>query len=409
MPKAAADDRPTLLICDDEEGPRQSLRIVFKSDYRVLVASSGDEAIELAKKEPIDVAVLDILMHGMSGVDVLRELKKRDAAIEVVMLTAYETLETARQALRLGACDYLNKPFDIPTMREAVQKALAKRRKAQVIQGAATELEALEHQLTEHREREEMARTKGEIYASVLHDLNSPLTVISGFVELINRSMHSASSVEGAQLDILRDDLNRVHDEVSRCFEISRRYLSFLSAKRIESTFISVGQMLADLRDLLARHPSAKGHRLHIEDMRRDVIAAINGTDFLQILLNLTINAFQATDEPHSVEIHARHLTQPISLETVVDGPEQRFINREGFSNEAPMVAISVGDNGPGIPPEYVPRMFRERFTTKPADQGTGLGLSIVRRLVEQAGAGLHLRTKPGQGATFTLMLKVQT
>lgn len=409
MPKAAADDRPTLLICDDEEGPRQSLRIVFKSDYRVLVASSGDEAIELAKKEPIDVAVLDILMHGMSGVDVLRELKKRDPAIEVVMLTAYETLETARQALRLGACDYLNKPFDIPTMREAVQKALAKRRKAQVIQGAATELEALEHQLTEHREREEMARTKGEIYASVLHDLNSPLTVISGFVELINRSMHSASSVEGAQLDTLRDDLNRVHDEVSRCFEISRRYLSFLNAKRVESTFISVGQMLADLRDLLARHPSAKGHRLHIEDMRRDVIAAINGTDFLQILLNLTINAFQATDEPHSVEIHARHLTQPISLETVVDGPEQRFINREGFSNEAPMVAISVGDNGPGIPPEYVPRMFRERFTTKPADQGTGLGLSIVRRLVEQAGAGLHLRTKPGQGATFTLMLKVQT
>jgi len=408
VPNAAADRRPTLLICDDEEGPRQSLRIVFKSDYRVLVASSGDEAIAFAKTEKIDVAVLDILMQGMSGVDVLRELKARDAAIEVVMLTAYETLETARQALRLGASDYLNKPFDIPTMREAVAKALDKRRAAEATNKDAAELEDLQRQITEHREREEMARTKGEIYASVLHDLNSPLTVISGFVELINRSMQSTARVEGEQLDLLRDDLSRVHDEVSRCFEISRRYLSFLNAQRVEATYVSVSQMLADLRDLLARHPSAKGHRLHIEQLQPDAVAEINGTDLLQILLNLTINAFQAADEPHCVEIHARHLSRPLAMDSVVDGPEQRFVNREGFRNEAPMVAISVGDNGPGVAPEYVARMFKEKFTTKPADRGTGLGLSIVRRLVEEAGAGLHLRTKVGQGATFTLLLRVQ-
>jgi signal transduction histidine kinase len=408
MPAAPADRRPTLLICDDEEGPRQSLRIVFKNDYRVLVASSGDEAIALARNEKIDVAVLDILMQGMSGVDVLRELKRRDATIEVVMLTAYETLETARQSLRLGASDYINKPFDIQMMREAVQKALEKRRAAQAIHDTTAELETLQQQIIDHREREEMARTKGEIYASVLHDLNSPLTVISGFVEIINRSMQSAASVEGEQLDLLRDDLNRVHGEVSRCFEISRRYLSFLNAQRVETTYVGVGQILADLRDLLARHPTAQDHRLHIQELKPDVVAEINGTDFLQILLNLTMNAFQAADEPHCVEIHARHLSRPLALESVVDGPEQRFINREGFRNESPLVAISVADNGPGIPPEILEKMFREKFTTKPADRGTGLGLSIVRRLIEEAGAGLHLRTKVGQGATFTLILKVQ-
>ena len=99
-PPATATKKPTLLICDDEEGPRQSLRIVFKNDYHVLVASSGMEAIALAHTEPIDVAVLDILMQGMSGVELLRELKAIDPGIEVVMLTAYETLDTARQALR---------------------------------------------------------------------------------------------------------------------------------------------------------------------------------------------------------------------------------------------------------------------------------------------------------------------
>ncbi|MEQ1861667.1 MAG: response regulator [Chthoniobacteraceae bacterium] len=408
MPEPAADPRPTLLICDDEEGPRQSLRIVFKNDYRVLVASNGEEAIAFAKTEAIDVAVLDILMQGMSGVDVLRALKARDPAIEVVMLTAYETLETARQALRLGACDYLNKPFDIPTMREAVLKALAKRREAQAFHGTTAELAALQQKITEHRELEEMARTKGEIYASVLHDLNSPLTVISGFVELINRSMQTAARVEGEQLDLLRDDLNRVHDEVARCFEISRRYLSFLTAQRVENTYISVGQMLADLRDLLARHPTAKGHRLDIQELQPDAVAEINGTDFLQILLNLTINALQSSDQPHRVEIQARHIERPLTLDSVPDGTEQRFINREGFRNEAPLIAISVADNGPGIPPENVVKMFRERFTTKPVEQGTGLGLSIVRRLVEEAGAGLHLRTKSGHGATFTLLLRAR-
>src|SRR5215208_4885559 len=126
----AADTRPTLLVCDDEEGPRQSLRIVFKNDYRVLVASSGHEALAIAAQESVDVAVLDILMQGMSGVEVLRRLKQMDAAIEVIMLTAYETIETARHALRYGASDYLNKPFDIPTMRDAVASAFSKRRNA---------------------------------------------------------------------------------------------------------------------------------------------------------------------------------------------------------------------------------------------------------------------------------------
>src|SRR5215211_2086412 len=200
----AADTRPTLLVCDDEEGPRQSLRIVFKNDYRVLVASSGHEALAIAAHETIDVAVLDILMQGMSGVEVLRQLKQIDPAIEVIMLTAYETIETARHALRFGASDYLNKPFDIPTMREAVAKALVKRRSALSFKDTGVQLESLQRELADQRLREEMARTKGEIYASVLHDLNSPLTVISGFVELISRSVDKTYKLEGEQLESIK-------------------------------------------------------------------------------------------------------------------------------------------------------------------------------------------------------------
>src|SRR5437868_5888922 len=83
--------KPTLLVVDDEEGPRQSIRFVFKDDYNVLMADNGLTALELARQHQIDAAVLDIRMSGMSGIDVLNRLKEMDSTIEVVMLTAYET------------------------------------------------------------------------------------------------------------------------------------------------------------------------------------------------------------------------------------------------------------------------------------------------------------------------------
>ena len=119
--------RGTLLIVDDEDGPRQSLRVIFKDDYEILMASDGPTAIELAQKQKIDVAVLDIRMSGMSGIEVLERIKYVNPAIEVVMMTAFETTDTMRQALRLRACDYINKPFDLSSMRAAVAGAMQRR------------------------------------------------------------------------------------------------------------------------------------------------------------------------------------------------------------------------------------------------------------------------------------------
>jgi signal transduction histidine kinase len=397
----------TLLIVDDEEGPRQSLRIVFKHDYNVVVASNAPDAIALAKGQPVHVAVLDILMQGMSGVELLRELKDINPAIEVVMLTAYETIETARQALRHGASDYLNKPFEIPTMRTAVARAAQKHLAAMELKRGTEQLQALQHEIEHQRVKEEMARTKGEIYASVLHDLNSPLTVISGFIELINRSMQDVARVEGEHLENIRGDLRQLTGQVGRCFDISRRYLSFLNRGGAETTGTSTGvqQILADLRDLLARHPQAAGHQLTVHELAQDEMVAINGTDLLQILLNLTVNALQATDLPHRVEVEASRINSPLELSKIAESTTERLINRSGFRNHPPLLAISVRDSGPGIPPSLVGRLFEESFTTKPPDRGTGLGLSIVKRLVCAVGGAIHVRTTVGEGSDFTVLL----
>ena len=116
-PAAKAVERPTLLIVDDEPGPRESLRIVFKDRYHCVIATCGREGIEYARTHVVDAAILDIKMPDLTGVDVLRELKEIDPDTECVMLTGYETIETARAAVRYGAADYLNKPFDVDEIR----------------------------------------------------------------------------------------------------------------------------------------------------------------------------------------------------------------------------------------------------------------------------------------------------
>jgi signal transduction histidine kinase len=398
--------KPTLLIVDDEEGPRQSLRIVFKNDYNVLVASDGLEAIMLARSNAISVVVCDIMMLGMSGVEVLRELKQIDSVIEVIMLTAFETIETARQALRHGASDYLNKPFDIPTMRAAVAHAAQKHKTAVEFRQGNQQLQELQRVIQDQRMREEMARTQGEIYASVLHDINSPLTVISGFVELINRSMQNTARVEGQQLESLRDDLNKLNGQVGRCFEISRRYLSFLHSQTVEKSQVGVNQIMSDLKELLSRHPTSKGHQLTVNGLDRDVIAEINGTDFLQVLLNLTINALQSTSHAHRVTVSCQLHPHPIDVRKFPDSPTQRMVNREGFANRTPILTVIIEDDGPGVASDVLARMFEQRFTTKPPEHGTGLGLSIVKRLIREAHGAILIQSAPGAGAKFTVCLQ---
>src|ERR1700690_80949 len=133
--------RGTLLVVDDEDGPRQSLRVIFKDEYNLLMAEDGPTAIELAKQHDIDVAVLDIRMAGMSGIEVLERLKYVKPDIEAIMMTAFETTDTIRKALQLRACDYINKPFDLATMRAAVSQAMQRRRQEGVFQSSAEKVQ----------------------------------------------------------------------------------------------------------------------------------------------------------------------------------------------------------------------------------------------------------------------------
>lgn len=397
--------RGSLLIVDDEEGPRMSMRFVFKDEFEIFTAADGATAIDLVQKNKIDVAILDIRMPGMSGVEVLERIKYIDPTIEAVMLTAFETTDTIRQALKLRACDYLNKPFELSTLRAAVNNAMQRRTFDTEVLNNNEKLQQLYDELQNQKVEGQMAQTRGDIYASIIHDINGPLTVISGFLQLINQRIGTAETLDAEGLTFAKDRLRTMTRQVTNCIEISRRYLSFLRKQPGENARVGVNQMLTDLGHLVQVHPSLQQNEFSLEPLAQDCAVKINGTDLIQVLLNLIVNAFQASAQPHSVRVSGETLNEPLALSDFKDAPGERLLNVENFHNIAPLVRLTVADNGPGIPAEILPKIFQPYFTTKDARQGTGLGLNIVQRLVKEGGGALHVKTAPGQGTAFSIYL----
>jgi two-component system response regulator PilR (NtrC family) len=125
----ATDRRPSrILVVDDERSMRELLAIVLRREgYEVLLAENGRAAIDLLEREPVDLLISDIKMPDLSGVDVLRAAKKIDQDILGIMITAFASTETAVEAMRLGACDYLSKPFDVDLLKMKVREKIENR------------------------------------------------------------------------------------------------------------------------------------------------------------------------------------------------------------------------------------------------------------------------------------------
>ncbi len=120
-------NKGTILIVDDEVGPRESLRMILKPIYEVFTAGDGHEAIQFIHENSIDLVTLDLKMPGLSGIDVLREIKKFQPDIEVIVITGYGTLNNAQEAIRFGAGDFISKPFNVADIIAIVSKSFERR------------------------------------------------------------------------------------------------------------------------------------------------------------------------------------------------------------------------------------------------------------------------------------------
>jgi putative two-component system response regulator len=116
----------TILIVDDERGPRESLRMILTPHHRVLQSESGAEALEILRSERVDLMTLDLNMPGMMGDDLMRTVRAEFPEVEIIVITGCGSLESAAEGIRHGICDYLQKPFDVVQVTAAVVRALSR-------------------------------------------------------------------------------------------------------------------------------------------------------------------------------------------------------------------------------------------------------------------------------------------
>ena len=195
---AKVEKRATILVVDDEHGVRQSFFMVLKDEFKVLLAKSGNEAIDIFSKNTIDLILLDILLPDSAGLDLLERLKEMDPNTEIIMVTAVKEIQTAVKAIKLGAYEYIIKPFVVDEVLSVINRALEKH-------SLVKEVAYLRHELKRYHPFEKMVGedTKmNKIFELIATIAQSDGTVLiqgeSGTgKELVARAIHRRSSRKG--------------------------------------------------------------------------------------------------------------------------------------------------------------------------------------------------------------------
>ncbi len=390
---ASGTPKPVLLIVDDEDGPRESLRFVFKDRMNCVTANCGHDGIAYANSNPVDVAIIDIRMPDMTGVDVLREIKTHDPNIECILLTGYETLETARAAVHFGASDYLNKPFDVFHIREIVDACLARRKHKRQATEKIQSLQKLNQDLTHAVANQSRTTTASALSEGVVHELNNPLSIIAGYIQLLELDLVKLSEGDASATNYIQNRFSTIQREIQRCKEITERFLRFSRAPKLQSEIIKAVPLLEDTALLLRAHPARGQCRITANAIEPSLAIQANPVEFMQALINIGINALQAMNGQGTLLFTAERSPAPVN-------PIFRTPNYDPLSS---LVRFAVTDTGCGIAAENIEKIFTPYFTTK--HDGTGMGLAIVAEIVGKAGGAIEVLSSVGKGTNFNIYL----
>src|SRR6266853_278654 len=183
--------RPAVLVVDDDPGVRESFRLILEDHYDVVDVPDGPSALDVVRASQVDLVLLDIRMTGMDGIEVLERIKAIDEGIEVILVTAVKTVRTAVAAMKLGAFDYLTKPFEEDELLSLSRRALEKRsleREVTFLRGELARRHDRDEIVGEHPEMQKLARLVTQVARTTTTVL---ITGESGTgKELIARAIH---------------------------------------------------------------------------------------------------------------------------------------------------------------------------------------------------------------------------
>jgi signal transduction histidine kinase len=353
---------PHVLIVDDENGPRQALRMLLKEHYEVHMADHVMAGLEFVRSHPIEVIVTDIRMPQYTGVDLLREVKQISPDIQVIIITGYGQLETAMKAVEYGAFAYMEKPFDNDVMMDMVQSAQDKFKleiERRVFEDLAMEASRFE--------------TLGRLVSGTMHDLGTPLTVLSSHIELM---------LMVPEKDGIEKRLETMKAQVQYCAELTKATMNYLRYDQDASGLVQINQIIDTC--ISVSKPLVRECKVELIVDLKDGLPFIKGDTVLlrQVFMNLITNACQAMKGQST--------------------DKQLHIN-SWLEDEK--VYASVEDTGPGIPIHQRESVFETFFSTK-GKSGTGLGLGVVKNVLRRFKGAVTLENgKHGTGAYFVMNL----
>jgi signal transduction histidine kinase len=375
-----ASDLPQVLVIDDELGPRESLRMLLKPNYQVYTADCVDAGIKLLKEKQPDAIITDIRMPGASGIDGLRRIREIDPHVAVIMLTGFGALETAQEALRLGANDYIAKPFDAREMREVIGRNVERTRMHRTGLNASEEIKELNNRLLKELAQKERLASLGQASAEFVHDLGNPLTIVWGYVQLLAKKLEQSENENGAKTQNSAKELQIIEQNVRLCRELLTMWQSYGSVEAAPHKPISVSAIVREVVKGVTGMATQNGVELK-SDLCEDACTLLgDSTQMTRAIQNVIINALQAATEKKGA----------VTVSCL----------RKDF-----YVDVRVEDTGPGITPAQMAKIFDPYFTTKQGKSGTGLGLYITKKVVEDHNGSIKVNSTPQVGTTFTIRL----
>jgi signal transduction histidine kinase len=373
-------DLPQVLVIDDEIGPRESLRMLLKPSYQVHTADSVETGLQLLSEKKPDAIVMDIRMPGTTGIEGLRRIRQIDPHLSVIMLTGFGALETAKEALRLGANDYISKPFDAREMREVINRNVERTRLHRTSESAASEIKELNNRLLQELAQKERLASLGQASAEFVHDIGNPLTIVWGYVQLLAKKLEESESTDNPNGVSSNKELEIIEQNVRLCRDLLTMWQSYGSVEAAPHKLISISNIVREV--VAGVGAMAKETPVELKCEVTDDPCSLTG-DAVQItraIQNVIINAIQASSE---------------SKGTV----EVSCIRKDFY------VDVCVADNGHGISPEQIAKIFDPYFTTKQGKSGTGLGLYITKKVIEDHNGSIKVDSTPQVGTTITIRL----
>ena len=370
-----------ILVVDDELGIREGCRrALTPHGFEVEVAENAAMGLRKLREDQFDVLLLDIMMPGMSGLEMLRQVRQLAPDIIVIIITGYATVELSVQAIQEGAHDFIAKPLTSELLLQVIEREL-ERRDLRREAGRARALEEETRELARSKaELEKLDAIESRFMLTMVHILRAPVAVLQNSLQLIRKGYvppeEQPTLLERA--DLRAGELLTILDDLLLLAYLKEGVGLTRAAK------VSVADMLAVTLATLKGQADQQGVTVTVEVTDQPRVLA-NSDHIKALWTHLLSNAIRYTPKGGQVTVSLR------------------------ADRERGLAIGAVSDTGIGVAADDIPRIFEEFFRTEEAkamqETGTGLGLPIVQQVVEKYGGTIEVESVVGQGSTFRFTL----